>query len=116
MSKTKLMSFTSQLLAHLTGDDNAVIAEKRWRQANSAFTSHIAQMEGKTIDFEEAIDAAKEKYALACINNGAAIDDKAGYVRNVIAAKNAVTEAEENHANHLEELAQLKKIHSDLAE
>lgn len=114
MSKTNLMSFKNQLLAHLTGDDNTVIAEKRWRQANSAFTSHIAQMEGKTIDLEDAVDTARENYKLACINNGNSIDDKAGYVRSVINALNKVTTAEENLADHTTELQALKQILTDL--
>jgi uncharacterized protein Yka (UPF0111/DUF47 family) len=72
-------------------------------------------MEGKTIDFEEAVDAAKESFETARINNGNTIDDKAGYVRNVIAAANKVTAAEEALADHLEELKQLQQIHKDLA-
>lgn len=114
MSKTKLMSFKNQLLAHLTGDDNTVIAEKRWRQANSAFTSHIAQMEGKTIDLEDAVETAEENYNNAVINNGHSIDDKAQYVRNVIAARNNVTKAEEALADHVEQLEMLKQILTDL--
>jgi hypothetical protein len=114
MSKTNIMSFKNQLLAHLSGDDNTVIAEKRWRQANSAFTSHIAQMEGKTIDFEDAVETAEENYKLACINSGNSIDDKAGYVRRVIESKNRVTTAIQNLNDHNEELAILKKVLLDL--
>lgn len=114
MSKTTIMSFKNQLLAHLTGDDNTVIAEKRWRQANSAFTSHIAQMEGKTIDFEDAVESAEESYKLACINNGYSIDDKAAYVRRVIEAKNRVTTAVQNLADHTEELEMLKQVLTEL--
>lgn len=114
MSKTKIMSFKNQLLAHLTGDDNTVIAEKRWRQANSAFTSHIAQMEGKTIDFEDAVETAEDIYKRACINNGNSIDDKASYVRNVIVAKNRVTTSIQDLADHLEELGMLKQVLTEL--
>jgi hypothetical protein len=114
MSKTKIMSFKNQLLAHLTGDDNTVIAEKRWRQANSAFTSHIAQMEGKTIDFEDALETAEDIYKRACINNGNSIDNKADYVKNVIIAKNRVTTSTRSLANHLEELKELKQILTEL--
>lgn len=116
MSKTNLKSFKNQLLAHLTGDDNTVVAEKRWRQANAAFTSHLAQMNGKTVDFEDNVESAKEKYKLACINNGNPIDDKAAYVRNVINARNAVTQAEDALDNHLIELATLSGIISELAD
>ena len=45
MPKTNLTSFKNQLLAHLKGDDNTVVAEKRWRQANAAFTSHLRSEE-----------------------------------------------------------------------
>lgn len=114
MSKTKIMSFKNQLLAHLKGDDNTVIAEKRWRQANSAFTSHIAQMEGKTIDFEDAVEIAEENYKYACINNGYPIDDKTSYVRNVIGAKNRVTTAVQDLADHTEELKMLKQVLTEL--
>ena len=108
------MSFKNQLLAHLKGDDNTVIAEKRWRQANSAFTSHIAQMEGKSIDFEDAVDQAKENYKMACINNGNSIDDKAAYIRLVINSHNAVTTAQEALETHINELTALPSILSDL--
>ena len=102
--------------SHLTGDDNTVVAEKRWRQANAAFTSHLAQMNGKTVDFEDNVESAKENYKLACINNGNPIDDKAAYVRNVINAHNNVTKAEDALHDHLVELNALEGVISELAD
>ncbi len=101
MSKSNLKSFVDQFVAAVEGDNAKVLAEKTFRQRKSALTSHISSYQGDTIDYEDAITAAKENLELARINNGVAITDRGNYITQLLLAKDTVTDAEERLEDHI---------------
>lgn len=111
----KLNSFIALTMAILTGDDNKAIAAKNWRKADSAFQSHISNLEGQTVDLEDKLQDAQEKFEKALVNYGKPIENRTVYMDAIIRAKNAVTEAQENLDNHMQNLADLREIHTNLS-
>lgn len=107
-STQKIKSFVKQFISVIKGDDAEALAQKALRQADSALQTHIANLTGDTINFEDQVTTAKESQALARVNNGQLITDRASYARNLLSAKNRVTEAEEALKAHKEKIAFLK--------
>ena len=107
-------SFVEQFVAAVKGDDVQVEAQKAWRSAESALKVQIAAREGDTISLEDEVARRKEALTAARINNGRKINDREGYIDNLINAKNELTEAEEELADHLAELNFLKDEYSAL--
>jgi len=107
-TSTKVKSFVKSFEAIIKGDDAKAQAQKTLRQADHALKSQIASLNGDTIDFETDLEKALEKQGLARVNNGRLIDDRKGYVTNLLLAKNAVIEAESALETHKEKIAFLE--------
>lgn len=108
MSKTTIKSFVKQFVAAVKGDDATVVAEKVFRQAQSALNSQISSLQGDTVGLEDAVGDAKEALDKARINYGGVISDRNYYVRTLLDRKNAVTKAEEALETHKEKIDFLK--------
>lgn len=109
MSTTTVKSFVKQFLAIIQGDDAKAKAEKVFRQAQSALNTYISSSTGDTIELEDKVEEAANKLAIARVNGGENITDRAAYVRNLLSAKNALTEAQENLEKHKVKLAFFKE-------
>jgi hypothetical protein len=116
MAKTVVTSFISQFIASIKGDDAQAKAEKNWRRANSALKSAIPSAEGDSIQFEDAVDSAKENLNKALINNGEDITDSKRYVENILRATEALEEAKENVELHKKKLSILNDALKALSE
>ena len=108
MSKTQLKSFVDQFVAIVSGDADKVVAEKTFRQRNSALKSHISSYQGDTIDFEDKVDSRNENLEKTRLNKGKAITDRKQYIMRMFDAKNELEEAKEDLADHLEKIAFLE--------
>ena len=104
MSVSKTKSFVKEVVALLKGDDAEATAQKILRQADSAFKTQIAALNGDTIALEDGVDEAKENLRLTRLNHGESIKDRNQYVRNLLDAQNKLTAAEEALESHLEKL------------
>jgi chromosome segregation ATPase len=102
-------SFVKSFVAIIKGDDAQVKAEKAYRQALSGLKSQINSLDGDTVNFEDKLQDAKEAQAIARVNNGQPIANRDEYVRNLISAKNRVTEAEEALDTHKAKITFLKE-------
>jgi len=101
-------SFVKSFVAIIKGDDAEVKAQKAYRQAVSGLKSQINSLEGDTISFEDRVTDAQEYQSKMRVNNGQPIDNRDTYVKNLINAKNNVTEAEEALATHKAKIDFLK--------
>ena len=108
MSKTKVKSFINSFVALVSGETDTVVAEKVWRQAESALASQIPALKGDLVALEDKVEEAKDKLAKARLNHGNLISKRESYVEGLLIAKNAVTLAEENLADHKEKIAFLE--------
>ena len=108
MSKTKVKSFINSFVALVSGETDTVVAEKVWRQAESALASQIPALKGDLVTLEDKVEEAKDKLAKARLNHGNLISKRESYVEGLLIAKNAVTIAEENLADHKEKIAFLE--------
>lgn len=112
----KMKSFVKQFVAVVKGDDAEAQGQKVLRQADSALQSQVASLNGDTITLEDSVTSAKEALDLARVNNGQVIIDRSYYVRNLLNAKNKVTEAEEALKSHKEKIAFLESELKALSE
>jgi hypothetical protein len=103
-------SFIKGFVALVQGDTAEATAQKVFRQVQSALNTQIAIMTGDQVAKEENISDAKERYEKARLNNGKELNssDRTQYVRNLVAANNAVKEAEESLDTHKETLQFLR--------
>lgn len=109
--------FVKQIVAMITGDTATETALKIQRQAESALKVQLANREAETVNLESNIEDAKLAEASAFINKGqlmAEAEARTQYVKNLMAARNKVMEAEEalkDHINAIEFLrAKLKEV------
>ena len=109
MSKTKVKSFINSFVALVSGESDTVLAEKVWRQAESALASQIPALKGDLVTLEDKVEEAKEKLEKARLNNGNLISRRESYVEGLLIAKNAVTIAEETLADHKAKIAFLEE-------
>lgn len=107
-TEQKLGTFVKQVVAILKGDDAEATGQKILRQADSALKTQIASLTGDTISLEDAVENAQENIVNARVNGAEQIKDRNLYVSNLLKAKNALTDAEENLASHKEKLAFLE--------
>lgn len=105
MSVSKTKSFVKEVVAILSGDNAEATAQKILRQADSAFKTHIAQLNGDTIALEDKLEVAQEQLRLARLNNGKLISDRNVYIKNLLEAKNNLTAVEEEVEAHAQKLA-----------
>ena len=116
MSKTKVKSFINSFVALVSGETDTVVAEKVWRQAESALASQIPALKGDLVALEDKVEEAKEFLAKARLNNGTLIEKRENYVAGLLRAKNAVTIAVENLADHKEKIGFLESELKNLSE
>ena len=116
MSKTKVKSFINSFVALVSGETDTVVAEKVWRQAESALASQIPALKGDLVALEDKVQEAKEILAKARLNFGKLVEKRESYVEGLLIAKNAVTIAEENLADHKEKIAFLESELKNLSE
>lgn len=103
--------FVKQIVAMITGDSATETAIKIQRQAESALKVQISNREAETVNLESSIEDAEQAEAKAFINEGKLMnsaEERAAYVRNLAAARNKVTEAKQELADHLDTLEFLK--------
>ncbi len=112
--KTKVNSFVSQFMAMANGDNEKAVAEKAWRSAESALKSQISVKEGDAIELEDKVIEAKERLANARVNGLEVIKDRNAYVKNLVAAKNYVIEAETELEDHNSMLSFLREEYDAL--
>jgi hypothetical protein len=110
----KMKSFVKEVVAIIQGDNAEATAQKVLRQADSALKTQIAALHGDTIALEDKVEDAKEGLRLARVNNGQVITDRNQYVRNLLSAKNSLTEAQDNLTEHLEKIAFLEETYASL--
>lgn len=109
MKKTILLkSFVATFVALVKGDDAEALAQKTLRRGDNALKSQIAACDGQEIDFEDRIAQAEENLQKALVNNGQESFDKDTYIKNILNAKNKLTEEQEAWEAHKEKTAFLK--------
>ena len=111
---TKTKSFIKQFVALAQGETAEAIAQKVYRQADSALNTHIAVLTGDLVSKEDALINAQEHLEKARINFGKEITDRDYYIKNLIEAKNRVTSAEEALETHKAKLDFLKEESANL--
>jgi hypothetical protein len=109
-TSSTVKSFIKGFVALVQGDTAEATAQKVFRQVQSALNTQIAIMTGDQVAKEENVSDAKERYEKARLNNGKELhsSDRTQYVRNLVAANNAVKEAEESLDTHRETLQFLR--------
>lgn len=105
----KVNSFVKSFVAIVQGDDATAQAEKAKRQADNALKTNISALNFETSAFEDTLESAKENEAKATVNNGQPITSKESYVRNLLDARNAVTNAEQALSRHQAKISFLKE-------
>jgi hypothetical protein len=103
-------SFIKGFVALVQGDSAEATAEKVFRQVQSAINTQIAIMNGDLVGKEDNVTEKREAYQKARFNNGSELKscDRIHYVRNLVAANNAVKDAEDELEIHKETLEFLK--------
>ena len=117
MKKTeKTPTFVERFVAIVNGDNPEALAQKVFRQVQSALNTQIAIMTGDLVTKEEELEIAKERLQKAILNNGRSLEshDRTSYVRNLVSAHNSVKEAEESLDTHIETLKFLRNQLSTL--
>jgi ubiquinone biosynthesis protein UbiJ len=108
LAKT-VKSFAEEVLARLTGDDNAAVAAKNERKARSAFNQQISAKEAQIVDAEVAVEEAQEALNDALYPT-TLINSTEEYISNIAEAQDVLTTAKDE----LETLrAQLKFFQDD---
>jgi exonuclease VII small subunit len=110
----KMKSFVKEVVAIIAGDNAEATGQKILRQADSALKTQIASLNGDTIALEDSIEDALEGLKLARVNNGKLITDRNQYVRNLLEAKNKLTDAQDALEAHLEKIAFLQGEYDSL--
>lgn len=111
---TKMKSFVKQFVSLVQGDTAEASAQKALRAADSGLSTHIAVLKGDLIAKEDAVITAQERLSSAKVNSGKEITDRDFYVRNLLDAKNRLTEAEEALEAHKAKLAFLEETKASL--
>ena len=111
---SKVKSFIRQFVALVEGDTAQATAQKALRQADSGLTTHIAVLKGDLVAKEDAVTSAQEALDSAKVNGGKEITNRDSYVRNLLDAKNRLTEAEEALEAHKAKLTFLEETKADL--
>lgn len=113
MNKTK--SFVKQFIAFVVGDDNTALAEKVYRQADSALNSTISALDGDRIQYEDAVEDAKEGIKRALVNGGQPITNRSEYVTSILEAENKLIQAQDKLDQISKKIEVLKKHQADLS-
>lgn len=106
-----ITSYGKEILARLKGDENQAIAAINERKARSAFKGQVSALESKIVDLEDVVTEKKEALENA-IYPVTKITNNQNFIDAVMAAKNALVEAEED----LEDAKEALAFFQDLAE
>lgn len=88
--------FIKQVVKQIMGDDAEAKAIAIQRTALSSVKLKIAHLDCVIQEKEDDLITSKENYEKSLCNNGELIGtDKDGYISRIVAAKNRITEAEE---------------------
>ena len=104
-----MKSYIKEFIALAAGETTEVQAIRAQRTSKAALKTHICIKEGNTIKLEEKLELAKENLMKARLNFGNPVKDDDSFVEQLIAAQNAVIDAE----NELEENTELIKFLND---
>jgi len=114
MEKKKINVFETSFIKTAKDENIEELAEKTWRNAESALKSNISNLEGDSIDFEDSVENAEADLNAARVNNGEAILDRPLFIANLVSSKNYLTNAQDALKNHLATLEFLKKEYASL--
>ena len=92
---TKVKSYVKEVLARITGDEKAVIAEKNYRKASAAAKGQIASLEAKLVGAEDQLDNANEALVVAKYPT-TSIGEGKNYIQGIIDAQASVDNAQKN--------------------
>jgi hypothetical protein len=93
LAKT-VKSFAEEVIARLTGDNDAAVAAKNERKARSAFNQQISAKEAAIVDAEVNVEEKNEAYLNALYPTDL-IDSTSDYIQTVVDAKDELTAAED---------------------
>ena len=108
MSQTKINSFVKSFIAFVKGDDAEVLAQKVYRQAESALKTHIAVTEGDLISKEGVLESAKLDLESLRVNKGQLITDRDQFVQRLLTAHVVIKNAQDELDAYREKLSVLK--------
>lgn len=111
-----MKKFVREVVAIIKGDDAEATGLKILRQADSALNTQIYSLRGDTMILEDSVTEAETNLKLALHNNGELITDRNLYVRNLLNAKNKLTEAKETLEIHLEKIKFLEEQQEEINE
>lgn len=106
----KSTTFVKRFTELVKGETPEVLAEKVFRQVQSALNTQIAIMTGDMVTKEDAVKDAQENFEKARLNNGRELksDGRTFYVTNLVNARNILQEAADDLDRHVETLKFLK--------
>lgn len=96
------------VIAILKGDDDEATGLKIMRLGSSALKTQINQLEGDTMQLEDAIEKAEENAIHALVNFGRPIEDRNEYVNIIINCENELELAKEALEEHNKTIELLK--------
>ena len=108
--------FVKSLVAFCEGDDVEAKARRIQRRAQSLVTMAVSSKDNDILKAEDEITLAKEKLEEAIYNNGKLDFNEKTYVENIVKAKNALTDAEEQLESEKDTLAYLKEVLAQVTE
>lgn len=91
---TKIKSYVKQALAHLKGDDDAVIAQRNYRRSVAAVKGQRSALESKLVTDETRVEIAKEKLLKAKYPGEEMTGDAEDYLSEIYEAEEEVEIAE----------------------
>lgn len=107
MSKSAAAMFVKEVIARMKGDENEVIAISNYRKAKAGLKTQISIKEGELVDLEEKADNAHRDLQAATFPIDK-VENGNDYVVNLISKKNALEEAKDAVADHVETINFLK--------
>ena len=106
----KSTTFVKRFAELAKGETPEALAEKVFRQVQSALNTQIAIMTGDLVAKEDAVADAQEAFEKAKLNFGRELKstDRQSYVTNLVNAKNALQKAADDLDTHVDTLKFLK--------
>jgi superfamily I DNA and RNA helicase len=106
----KETTFVKRFANLAKGETPEVLAEKVFRQVQSALNTQIAIMTGDLVTKEDAVKDAQEAFEKTRLNYGRELKpgDRQNYVTSLVNAKNALQKAADELDSHVETLKFLR--------
>lgn len=89
-----MKSYVKETLARLSGDNNAVVAQKNYRKATSILNGQIAALKAKQVDAEGVVEDAEENLKGAKFPSSL-ITNSGSYMSGLNASKERFAEAKQ---------------------